>query len=542
MTDRDSWQADVAAVLSGAERFALLHGDALEVLAALPDNSLDAMVTDPPAGIAFMGREWDEDKGGREQWVAWLASVMREALRVLRPGAHAFVWALPRTSHWTAWALEQAGFEVRDCVSHLFGTGFPKSLNASKAIDRKLGTTDARAVVHSYTAGGNAGTSCADKGGTYVVGAPNSPAVELTITTGGSDAARRWDGWGTALKPAAEFWWLVRKPLVGTLADNLLAHGCGALHVDACRVSTDWQAQHSRAYYAKAGISLQPEAEKIAAPPGIGVQCHPGGRWPPHVVLSHADGCAEQCVAGCPVRVLGEQSGPGLAGGSRTGGDGGIWSPGTGLPVGPDYPGSGTAARFFPQFAAHPLDELPPFLYTTKPPRAERELGLEGLAPRTARETVNREPGSPGSHSPRAGAGRGAGNVVERCAVCGIELSGARRVGACRDGQPHRPVVIGERSGVRNVHPTCKSIALVRWLCKLVTPPGGVVLDVFLGSGTTAVACALEGFRCVGVERSNTEAEPYLSIARARLRHVATWHDPVAVNDNQQPKQMSLFR
>ncbi len=113
----------------------ILQGDCLELLRTLPDASVDAVVTDPPAGIAFMGREWDHDKGGRRQWIAWLSEVMGECLRVLKPGGHAVVWSLPRTSHWTATALEDAGFDIRDCLLHVFGSGFPKSLDVGKALD-----------------------------------------------------------------------------------------------------------------------------------------------------------------------------------------------------------------------------------------------------------------------------------------------------------------------------------------------------------------------------------------------------------------------
>src|SRR5690349_5736918 len=117
----------------------LHHGDCLEILKTLPDNSVESLVTDPPAGISFMGKSWDSDKGGRKQWITWMTEVMSECLRVMNPGAHGLVWALPRTSHWTATALEDAGFEVRDVVTHLFGSGFPKSLDVSKAIDKAAG-------------------------------------------------------------------------------------------------------------------------------------------------------------------------------------------------------------------------------------------------------------------------------------------------------------------------------------------------------------------------------------------------------------------
>ena len=117
----------------------LKQGDCLDVLRKAPDNYADSLVTDPPAGISFMGKDWDDDKGGRDQWVSWLTDVAKECLRVLKPGAHGLVWAIPRTSHWTMSALEDAGFEVRDVITHLFGTGFPKSLDVSKAIDKAAG-------------------------------------------------------------------------------------------------------------------------------------------------------------------------------------------------------------------------------------------------------------------------------------------------------------------------------------------------------------------------------------------------------------------
>jgi tRNA G10 N-methylase Trm11 len=119
--------------------YQLFHGDCLEVMATMADNSIDSIVCDPPAGISFMGKKWDGDKGGRNAWIAWMASIAAECLRVLKPGGHAFVWALPRTSHWTATAWEDAGFEVRERVAHVFGSGFPKSLNVGKAIDKDAG-------------------------------------------------------------------------------------------------------------------------------------------------------------------------------------------------------------------------------------------------------------------------------------------------------------------------------------------------------------------------------------------------------------------
>src|SRR5690606_35028622 len=156
----------------------LYCGDSLEVAPELDAESVSAVVTDPPAGLAFMGKEWDGSKGGRDNWVAWLSSVMSGCERAMKPGEHALVWALPRTNGWTHRAIEDAGLDVRDCVTHLYGSGVPKSHNLSGD----------------------------------------------------------WQGWGTALKPGAEFWYLARKPFNGTVAANVLAHGTGALNIDASRI------------------------------------------------------------------------------------------------------------------------------------------------------------------------------------------------------------------------------------------------------------------------------------------------------------------
>ena len=160
------------------ERATLWHGDCANIASVIAPESIDAIVTDPPAGISFMGKAWDGDKGGRDQWIAWLRDIMRTAMGLLKPGGHALVWALPRTSHWTATAIEDAGFEIRDVVVHLFGTGFPKSLDVSKAVD--------------------------------------------------PDDAARFTGVGTALKPGHEAWILARKPLAGTVAANAIAARVGS--------------------------------------------------------------------------------------------------------------------------------------------------------------------------------------------------------------------------------------------------------------------------------------------------------------------------
>ena len=211
----------------------IYHGDCLETLKALKAHSIDSLVTDPPAGISFMGKAWDDDKGGRKQWVAWMTEVMIEAMRVMKPGAHGLVWALPRTSHWTATALEDAGFEIRDVVTHLFGSGFPKSLDVSKAIDKAAGAERETISTRKLT-----GKSRVLKGGNFDGGYEGKELdCDYAITAPATDAAKQWQGFGTALKPASEHWILFRKPCSEkTVAANVLRWGCGAINIDASRI------------------------------------------------------------------------------------------------------------------------------------------------------------------------------------------------------------------------------------------------------------------------------------------------------------------
>lgn len=239
----------------------LLQGDCLEVMKELDSESFDSLVTDPPAGISFMGKNWDSDKGGREQWIKWMSEVMREVYRVLKPGAHGLVWALPRTSHWTATALEDAGFEIRDVVTHLFGSGFPKSLNVAKA------------------------------------------------------GAKEWQGWGTALKPASEHWILVRKPLSEkTVAKNVQRWGTGAINIDASRVGFASEADFKRNNVKTPGMR---ESESDFWQ-GQRVSNNPTGRFPANLVLSHTPYCSDtQCDIECAIQRLDAQSGAIKSGASR---------------------------------------------------------------------------------------------------------------------------------------------------------------------------------------------------------------------------------
>lgn len=759
------------------ERCILFHGDSAEL--NLPENSVDAIVCDPPAGIGFMGKSWDEDKGGRDAWIAWLAKTLGPAFRALKPGGHALVWALPRTSHWTALALEAAGFEIRDRVSHLFGcvpieteiltesgwrtydqitagdrvvqvddagraslaplqavsvypfdgdmcristrsteqvltpghtvhayakrakwqhtetdtsmssmpadafvaeevrgvvawqlplaargaevrrslesvdvaslygwviseghihadtpavsiyqnegvnadkiralltrlqiphseynrtrdnydgnprhsvqwyikvgpwadriredlkgtkptppewlawlpqdeavalfeslvdgdgsrntdtsgawyqkrpevrawfqtlcfrlgyrtsedvnksaiswckmdstevqrgshrarwastvpytgevwcptvpqgrwvaryrgnvfvtgnTGFPKSLNVSKAIDAHLGKE--RPVVGvAQGVGSRTGVSYSDEDRTD--GAGGGFRSEYEETAPGSTEASQWNGWGTALKPACEDWWLVRKPLEGTVARNVLQYGTGGLNIDGTRIGTDEDTRRNARGGDNGlhGSSTFKIRERRAED-----QPERDGRWPAHVVLD------EEAAA-----LLDEQSGiakpkPGSKHLHKASDSIGTFKTKDRVTTNPDDAGGG-ASRFF---------------YVAKGSRAEKDAGLAHLTPKTAGEATDREENTAGLQNPRAGAGR--------------------------------------TGGARNFHPTVKSIALMRWLVRLITPPGGVVLDPFAGSGSTGVAALAEGFSFIGVEFT----EDYLPIIEGRLRH-----------------------
>lgn len=363
--------------------------DCLSFLRRLPDNSIDSLVTDPPAGISFMGKSWDSNKGGRREWIAWMAEVMTECLRVTKPGGHALVWSLPRTSHWTATALEEAGWEIRDCVTHLFGSGFPKSLDVGKALDKAAG--ERRKVV-----GRTQGSGMTRQNKIQGCNPRNVTEWDTYDAAPISALAQRYDGWGTALKPAAEFWWLARKPLAEpSVARNVARWGTGALNIDGCRNDAPVPAYSEPALNSPTGLvyGFQTGAGRN------GKMSEPQtGRWPANLVL-------DEEVA----EVLDKQS-------------------------------SVCASQFF---------------YVAKASRRERNTGVWEQAAKADAPTQNN-------------------------------------------------------------HPTVKSLALMRWLCRMVTPPQGVVLDPFAGSGSTLMAAQMEGFRWIGCE-NNLE---YVEIAKARLRSI----------------------
>jgi site-specific DNA-methyltransferase (adenine-specific) len=399
----------------------LIHGDCLEKLKELPDCSVDSVVTDPPYGLSFMGKRWDYDVPSVDVWT--------ECLRVLKPGGHLLAFAGTRTQHRMAVRIEDAGFEIRDMIAWVYGSGFPKSLDVSKAIDKAAGAE--REVVGKME---NPASSIYSQ-------SENEMSRDVPITAPATEAAQQWQGWGTALKPALEPITVARKPLgEKTVATNVLEHGTGAINVDGCRVGTaDALSFGSRELgdgikYGK----CKPTTEAFQ---------HPAGRWPANFIH---DG-NEEVLAGFPTTTSGKMK-------QRIEG-------GTFNVYAKQYPrdvetigDTGSAARFF---------------YCAKASKKDRDEGCEGLCVKDVH---------------RYGAGIGEGI------------------------DPNAP------AKNRNHHPTVKPTDLMRYLCRLVTPPGGIVLDPFMGSGSTGKAAELEGFNFIGIERE----ESYMEIAEARINSAKT--------------------
>jgi DNA modification methylase len=481
----DAWHQDA--------RAAIYHGDCLTVLAELPDASVDAVVTDPPYELGFMGKGWDASG------IAYRVDLWAEALRVLKPGGHLLAFGGTRTWHRLACAIEDAGFEVRDSIAWMYGSGFPKSLDVSKAIDkarnddsewRRVGQWlkaqreaagftrqtiapllsghknlesaaanmsnwenglsfptwerweelraligfDAEMDVEVWRLNGRKGSpgeawgqrevigmkksGIADKaeGPRYTIGA--SKAVDVPVTAPATDAAREWSGWGTALKPAHEPIAVARKPLVGTVAANVLEHGTGALNIDACRIGTEVVTSSGQTGMNKRRFSHG--TRPVDYGKGHAEPRQHTGRWPANVVLDEDQAAELDRQSG-----ISKSNDPGTTHVKALGWGHSSERRNTG------YAGDvGGASRFF---------------YVAKAPAKERPK-VDGTA-----------------------------------------------------------------------HPTVKPLTLMRWLCRLVTPPDGVILEPFAGSGTTVEAALLEGFRVVAIER---EAD-YLPLIQARLDRVA---------------------
>ena len=417
----------------------LLHGDCLEQMKTLEDNSVDAIVSDPPYGISFMAKKWDYDVPSVEVW--------KEAMRVLKPGGHALIACGTRTQHRMVVNIEDAGFEIRDVVSWIYGQGFPKSQNISKAIDRAAGAE--REVV---------GEKTTPDGKPYSARTPNSSGGyngecqhnslagktkhDNNITAPATEAAKQWDGWGSALKPSVEFFTLCRKPLSEpTIAKNVLKWGTGGINIDGCRVEGA-KPDTTRGASSKASSM----AGKLGSQGRIVDDGK--GRFPANLIHDGSQEVLELFPETKPSKIQPRNQAP------REAKSKGAEKARTGVMGHNDNGGS--AARFF---------------YCAKASKKDRDEGMEG---------EEKE--------------------------CGVKNDSGR---GFSEGDPYKKVL------KKNNHPTVKPTALMAYLCRLITPPNGVVLDPYMGSGSTGKAAIREGFSFVGIELD----PDYYEIAKARVNH-----------------------
>ncbi len=436
------------------ENAVVYHGSNLDVLPTLPDNSVDSIVTDPPYELGFMGKKWDSTG------IAYSVELWTECMRVLKPGGHLLAFGGSRTWHRMAVAIEDAGFEMRDSIAWLYGSGFPKSMDVSKAIDKAAGAE--REVIGTKIASPK-GISGAENRSDSAAGAYGGEAKEIDITAPATPEAQKWQGWGTALKPAFEPVVVARKPLIGTVAANVLEWGTGGLNIDASRIGTETVTINTFDNGAK------PFGDAVGEP---FTSRQSTGRWPANIILDPYT-----------AELLDEQSGIRQAGG---------------FPKKVDR----SNTKIYGQYSSEVREErinldsggASRFFYVAKASKKDRNEGLEQLPVASAGQMVNRVEGSAGMNSPRAGAGR--------------------------------------TTGAANIHPTVKPTALMEYLIKLVTPPGGTVLDPFTGSGSTGKAALLNRYQFIGIELT----ADYLPIIEGRLN----WANEQA-NQNEKEKEQLLF-
>jgi site-specific DNA-methyltransferase (adenine-specific) len=394
----------------------------MDVLRVFPDNSFDCIVTDPPYGLKFMGKKWDYDVPTVEQW--------KECLRVLKPGGHLLAFAGTRTQHRMAVRIEDAGFEIRDMIAWVYGSGFPKSLDVSKALDKAAGVEGTfggpKSEAHAgWVARGRMRGE--DGHGGYQrpwMLDPDAVDKNARVYVGGSAESQKWQGWGTALKPALEPITLARKPLIGTVSMNILEHGTGGLNIDGCRVGMDPKVDDPRLGGKGTWKSDKMAKNAYGDYKGTTVSSSPLGRFPANLIHDGSEevlaGFPKNAGAAAPVKKGFDGNSKGIYGDFAQKGDDGATF----------YGDKGSAARFF---------------YCAKSSKADRGEG--------------------------------------------------------------------------NKHPTVKPTDLMRYLCRLVTPPNGHILDPFMGSGSTGKAAVLENFRFTGIDLDLV----HVDIARERIEpHIFT--------------------
>jgi site-specific DNA-methyltransferase (adenine-specific) len=447
----------------------LYHADCLAVLPQLEPGSVDAVVTDPPYGLDFMGKDWDHGIPGVHFWEA--------ALRAAKPGAHLLAFGGTRTHHRLMVAIEDAGWEIRDTIFWCFGSGFPKSKN----IGCKCG---GGTVSYTHDEKTKQTTECdlhlvRDTDVSQAVDSSQGRTQESGEICPKCGGLLNWVGYGTALKPAYELIIVARKPLNGTVAANVLKYGTGGINIDGCRIAAEDGEDRSRDNSTCDPDPFFRHKKRInqVIPPGL-------GRWPANLIHDGSD----EVLAGFP-----EVSSGAIRAEVQAAkfGTNGIYGKGNGGEEHAYQGNSGSAARFF---------------YCAKASKEDRDEGCEGLE-EVAAEGFD---ASDGGYNVRT--------WIDR-----------------KDGKGKVPVD-AKRQPRRNSHPTVKPTDLMRYLCRLVTSPGGIILDPFMGSGSTGKACIKENFRFIGIE--NDTEHGYFAIA---VKRIEAELNRFPLLEPKQPRQASML-
>jgi site-specific DNA-methyltransferase (adenine-specific) len=432
----------------------------------MADGSVDSIVTDPPYELGFMGKSWDSTG------IAYSVEMWTEALRVLKPGGHLLAFSGSRTYHRMAVAIEDAGFQIRDQIMWLYGSGFPKSLNLSKAIESTILNSSSHSTALRKTEQDGDGDNYQLTGkNNGILG--ETRVYDRKVFSPSTTEAQEWEGWGTALKPAHEPIVMARKPFAGTVANNVLQHGTGALNIDGSRVGIDggtFKASKPE------GTSNGIYGGRINGRVDVG-QLN-AGRWPANVIHDGSD----EVVDGFPT-LHGSGNKSDVGEGQDKNYKASSYEISYAGRANRDYGSKGgSAARFF---------------YCAKANKRDRNEGLDGFA--------GKEIGGKGN------------GLARTCATCGASV-----LDGCQC--PDRTFTNPTRA---NHHPTVKPVDLMRYLVKLITPPKGVVLDPFMGSGSTGKGAVIEGFNFVGIEQD----ADYLDIARARIQWAGKQEVQLGIDD-----------
>ena len=442
----------------------LICGDCLKVLKTFPDNCIDTMITDPPGAISFMQKSWDNDKGGKWQWIEWLGEIFKECYRVLKPGAIILVWSIPRTSHYTALAIEEGGFQIYDCIYHIFGTGMSKSQDISKMIDKKLGKE--RKVVGSKLGLPGYSLTDAENQGKSLGwgGSKRDGKKECEITEPSSDLAKQFDDYKTVgLKPAAECWWLAMKPNDGTYVENIRKWGIGGLNIGNCLVEYEGFTD-SRTFGGSWRTNKAAQKVYNGGYEGKNLIVNQKGHHPSNVIT---DGSEEVCSL--------FPNSEGQLAPSRS-------------------DGSSKTQKVYGKMnnakeVHHPRQEknlsASRFYYKAKPSPTKKSQGCENLF--WYKEKWSRD-----------------WQLIskEQYEIYQKENNGL--------GKKKNIVANG------NIHETVKSIELMKYFCKLTSPPSkGIVLDPFGGSGTTAIAAIKTGRKFIIIEQEKN----YNIISENRIKY-----------------------